>query len=145
MTLKILIAEDNYELVNAYRMVLEGRGHEVMITTNGIECYRAYKQYTKQFDGKIKQHFDLVILDQNMLGMDGIETAKEIQKINPKQKMVFITGNGLDVLKKLGQLPENARIVNKPFTVQALITEVEGFSAIKFRTMAKAMIVDDES
>ena len=101
MTLKILIAEDNNELANAYRMVLGERGHQVMITSNGIECLRAYKQYSKQFDGKIKQHFDLVILDQKMAGMDGIETAKEIQKLIPKQRIVFITGNGMDVLQKL--------------------------------------------
>ena len=144
MTLKILVAEDNNELADAYSMVLQGRGHEVMITRNGVECYSVYKQHTKQFDGKIKQYFDLVILDQKMPGMDGIETAKEIQKIHPKQRLVFITGNGPDVLKKLVQLSENARVVNKPFTVQALITEVEGFAVTRFRQMAKAMIVDEE-
>jgi CheY-like chemotaxis protein len=144
MTLKILIAEDYKELADSYRMVLEGRGHEVMITRDGIECQSVYKQYTKQFDGKIKQYFDLVILDQKMSGMDGIETAKEIQKVNPKQRIVFITGNGMDVLKKLGQLSENARVMNKPFTVQALITEVEGFAVTKFREMAKTIVANVE-
>ena len=70
--------------------------------------------------------------------------SKEIQKIHPQQRIVFITGNGLDVLKKLGQLSVNARVMNKPFTVQALITEVEGFAVTKFRMMAKAMIVDED-
>ncbi|MGB9125621.1 MAG: response regulator [Nitrosotalea sp.] len=145
MTLKILIAEDNNELADAYSMVLHGRGHEVRITRNGIECYSIYKQYTKQFDGKIVQYFDLVILDQKMPGMSGIDTAKEIQKIHPKQRIVFITGNSLEVLKELGQLSVNARVMNKPFTVQALITEVEGFAVTKFRQMAKAMIVDEDA
>jgi CheY-like chemotaxis protein len=83
MTLKILIAEDNNELADAYNMILQGRGHEVTITRNGIECHRTYKQFTKQSDGEIKQYFDLVILDQKMPGMDGIDTAKEIKKYIP--------------------------------------------------------------
>lgn len=139
MTLKILIAEDFKDLADSYRMILEGRGHEVMITNNGIECQSVYKQYTKQFDGKIKPYFDLVILDQKMPGMDGIETAKEIQKLHPKQKLIFITGNGMEVLQKLPQLAENAHVMNKPFTVQALLTEVEGFAVTKFREMAKSI------
>jgi CheY-like chemotaxis protein len=133
MTLKILIAEDYKELADSYRMVLEGRGHEVMITNNGIECAGIYKQYTKQFDGTIKPYFDVVILDQKMPGMDGINTAKEIQKLIPKQKIIFITGNGMDVLQKLGQLSQNAAVMNKPFTVQALLAEVEGIAVTKFR------------
>jgi CheY-like chemotaxis protein len=133
MTLKILIAEDYKELADSYRMVLEGRGHEVMLTNNGIECAGVYKQYTKQFDGTIKPYFDVVILDQKMPSMDGINTAKEIQKLIPKQKIIFITGNGMDVLQKLGQLSHNAAVMNKPFTVHALLAEVEGIAVTKFR------------
>lgn len=138
MTLKILIAEDYKELADSYRMVLEGRGHAVTITSNGVECSSVYKQYTKQFDGTIKQYFDVVILDQKMPGMDGINTAKEIQKLIPKQKIIFITGNGMDVLQKLGQLSENAAVMNKPFTVQALLAEVEGIAVTKFREKMKS-------
>jgi CheY-like chemotaxis protein len=145
MTLKILIAEDNNELADAYRMVLEARGHQVTMTNNGITCQSVYKQYSKQFDGSIKRHFDLVILDQKMNGMDGIETAKEIQKVNPKQRMVFITGNGMDVIQRLGQLPETVRVMNKPFTVQALVTEVEGYAVTQFRKMAKAIVTNAEN
>lgn len=137
MSLKILIAEDYKDLADSYRMIFEGRGHEVMITNNGIECQNIYKQYTKQSDGKIKPYFDVVILDQKMLGMDGIETAKEIQRVIPKQKIIFVTGYGKEVLQKLPQLSENALVVNKPFTVQALLTEVEGFAVTKFREMVK--------
>lgn len=137
MTLRILIAEDYKDLADSYKMALEGRGHEVTITGNGIECQRAYKQYTKQLDGQIKQYFDVVILDQNMPGMDGIETAKEIQKINSKQRILFITGYGIEVIQKLKQLTSNASVMNKPFTVEALLAEVEGWPVSKLREMLK--------
>lgn len=137
MALKILIAEDNRDLSDTYRMILEQRGHEVTITSNGLDCQRTFKQYTKQPDGKIKQYFDAVILDQKMMGMDGIETAKLIQEVLPKQKIIFITGYGNDLLLKLPQLSENASVMNKPISAQALITEVEGFAVGKFREMAR--------
>ncbi|MGI0046956.1 MAG: response regulator [Nitrosotalea sp.] len=137
MALKILIAEDYKDLVDLYRKVFEKRGHEVMITNNGVECLSVYKHYTRQHDGKIKPYFDVVILDQKMIGMDGIQTAKEIQGIIPKQKIIFITGHGEEVLKKLPQLSENPLVMNKPFTLQALLTEVEGFAVTKFREMIK--------
>ncbi|HKU33107.1 MAG TPA: response regulator [Candidatus Nitrosotalea sp.] len=137
MALKILIAEDDKDLVDLYRTIFEGRGHEVMITNNGMDCQNVYKRYTKQPDGKIKPYFDVVILDQKMMGMDGIETAKEIQKVIPKQKIIFITGYGNELLLKLTQLSENPLVMNKPLTLQALLTEVEGFAVTKFREMAK--------
>lgn len=137
MALKILIAEDNKDLADSYRIVLEGRGHEVVMTNNGMACQSIYKQYTKQTDGKIKPYFDVVILDQKMMGMDGIETAKEIQRVISKQKIIFITGYGKEVLQKLPQLSENALVMNKPFTLQALLTEVEGFAVTKFREIVK--------
>jgi CheY-like chemotaxis protein len=140
MALKILIAEDYQDLADSYRTILEGRGHEVMITGNGMECTNIFRQYVhKQMDGSIKPHFDLVILDQKMPFMDGIETAKEIQFLNPQQKIIFITGNGENVLQKLPQLSGNIVVINKPFTVQALLLAVEGFGTIKFREMAKTI------
>jgi DNA-binding response OmpR family regulator len=137
MTLRILIAEDYKDLADSYRIVLEGRGHEVMIVKDGIECQRVYKQYVRQPDGQIKPHFDLVILDHQMSGMDGIETAKEIQKTNSKQRIIFITGYGNEVIQKLKQLSNNASVMNKPFTAEALLAEVEGWPVSKLREMLK--------
>ena len=137
MGLKILIAEDDKDLVDSYRLVLEARGHEVTTTSNGLECLTTYKHHTRQPDGEIKRYFDVVILDQKMLGMDGIETGKAIQKIIPKQKIVFVTGHGKELIQKLPHLSESVLMLNKPFTVEALLTEVEGFAVGKFREMVK--------
>jgi len=137
LTLKILVAEDYKDLADSYKMALEQRGHEVTITKDGIECQRVYKQHTKQPDGQIKTHFDLVILDQNMPGMDGIDVAKEIQKINLKQRIIFITGYGDSLIKKLRQLSETVEVMNKPFTLQALITQIEGWPIYLWREKAK--------
>ncbi|MDE1770451.1 MAG: response regulator [Thaumarchaeota archaeon] len=126
MTLRILIAEDYKDLAESYKTILEGRGHEVTITSDGIECLRAYKQKSKQPDGKVIRYFDVIILDYQMKGMNGIDAAKEIQKIDPNQKIIFVTGYGSEVIQKLKELIRNAGVMNKPFTLDALLAEVEG-------------------
>lgn len=139
MALRILIAEDYKDLADSYREVLEARGHGVTITNNGVGCLTIYRQYTKRTGDIVVPHFDIVILDQKMLFMDGVETAKEIQFLHPKQKIIFITGNPESVLQKLPQLPGNVLVMNKPFTVNELLSAVEHFSVDMLREMAKTV------
>lgn len=139
MSLRILIAEDYKDLADSYREVLQARGHEVTIADNGVGCLTIYRQYTKKAGDIVVPHFDIVILDQKMLFMDGIETAKEIQFLNPKQKIIFITGNPESVLQKLPQLTGNVLVMNKPFTIKELLTAVENFSVDMLREMAKTV------
>ncbi|MDC8452483.1 MAG: response regulator [Candidatus Nitrosotalea sp.] len=136
-SLRILVAEDYKDLADSYKMALEERGHLVITTRDGIECLQTYSDYTKQHTENEKPYFDLVILDQNMPGMDGIDVAKEIQKINLKQRIIFITGYGNSLIKKLRQLNETVEVMNKPFTLQALITQIEGWPIYLWREKAK--------
>ncbi len=135
--LNILIAEDYKELADQYKTALEARGHNVIITSNGIECMRVYRQNINNPNTSIKQCFDLVILDQKMPGMDGIDVAREIQQINIKQRIIFITGHGNEVIAKLKELNQNIIVIGKPFTLNALITEVEGWHVSMLRKKLK--------
>jgi len=138
--LRILVAEDYKELAEAYKMALEERGHVVTTTRDGIECVQTYKEFVKYGNnGKSadKSYFDTVILDHFMPGMDGIDVAKEIQEINPKQRIVFITGGGKEVLRKLRGVKENVEFMNKPFTLQALITQIESWPLHMWRLRAR--------
>ncbi len=129
MGLKILVSEDDKDLAESYKMILQGRGHLVTVTTDGIECLQAYKNSLKR--GKeTGSNFDVVLLDQQMPGMNGIDVAKAIQQLNPQQRLIFITGYSNEVVKKLEEMGENIEIMNKPFQLQALITQVEGKSRL---------------
>jgi two-component system, cell cycle response regulator CpdR len=140
MPLNILVAEDNKELADSYRTILEARGHTVTITSNGMECTNIYRRYLeKQVDGTIKRYFDLVILDQKMLYKDGIQAAKEIQQANPAQKIIFVTGYGESVLQKLPQLLGKVVVMSKPFTAEAFVTQVEALGAGKLHEMPKTI------
>jgi DNA-binding response OmpR family regulator len=138
--MRILVAEDFKELADTYKMALEERGHVVITTRDGIECIQTYKEFVKHgSSGKAadKAYFDTVILDHFMPGMDGVDVAKEIQEINPKQRIIFITGGGNEVLRKLRGIKENVEFMNKPFTLQALITQIESWPLHMWRMRAK--------
>ncbi|PWU79123.1 MAG: hypothetical protein DLM72_18950 [Candidatus Nitrosopolaris wilkensis] len=121
--MKILIAEDDRDIVLMHRVALKDGNHCPTLTDNGEDCHTIYRQELKNFISRMgslnnnKQHvFDMVILDYRMPGTNGIEVAKEIIKINPKQRIIIASAYPRDTLlysmKELGQLVE---LVQKPF------------------------------
>ncbi len=136
-SLRILIAEDYKDLAESYKMVLEERGHIITTVRDGIECLDVYRDRLKMSDIKDGPYFDVVILDQQMPGMDGIDVAREIQQINIKQRIIFITGHGKEVVHRLRVLKEQVEVMNKPFTIKALIDQLEGWPLYKWREQVR--------
>ena len=70
--------------------------------------------------------FDTVILDYRMPGTNGIEVAREIIKINPKQRIIIASAYPretlFDSMKELGHLVE---LVQKPINLATLIEATE--------------------
>lgn len=125
MGLNILVAEDSKDLAESYKIILQERGHSVTVTADGIECMQAYRDSLKH--GKETDlNFDVILLDQHMPGMSGVNVAKAIQQLNPQQRIIFLTGWGNEVVKSLNDINENIEIMNKPFHLQSLITQLEG-------------------
>jgi CheY-like chemotaxis protein len=133
MALRILVAEDNHDLAEIYKIAFENRGHVVTTAKDGIECLQTYSDSLKNSNKAVESFFDVIILDQKMPGMDGIDIAREIQRVNSKQRIIFITGYSTEVVKKLRGLEEPVEVMNKPFPLQALIFQVEGWALSMWR------------
>lgn len=118
MGLNILVAEDSVAYAVLYQQIFEARGHSVKITLDGEECVLAYQSASK------KKPFDMVILDYSMPKKTGFEVAKEILKVRPEQKILFITGFGDEVESKLVELgnAKNIAVLEKPFN-SSMLTE----------------------
>jgi len=89
MPLNILIAEDEEDIAEQYKMGFEDRGHKVTITYNGVECINVYRRARQTLDDEDPIIFDAVIIDHNMPLKNGAILAEEIRSINPEQTIVF--------------------------------------------------------
>ncbi len=78
---KILWADDEIDLLKPQILFLEKKGFSVLGVTNGQDA----------IDSLEKQEFDLVFLDENMPGMNGLETLNKIKALNPSIPVIMIT------------------------------------------------------
>jgi two-component system chemotaxis response regulator CheY len=114
---RILLADDSPDAVNLMKKALENSGYEVVTTINGTECFEKF----------IQSDFQMVVLDFQMPGSNGIETLRRIRKHrNPEElPVVMITAKqSKDLLKSAIRSGVNDFIL-KPFLGSDLSKRVE--------------------
>ncbi|MFQ5969568.1 MAG: response regulator [Nitrososphaerales archaeon] len=127
--MKILIAEDEHQIAKQYKIVLEARKHHAVTTPDGEECLRVYRDALKQTGTKSDNGspFDVVVLDYRMPGMNGMEVAKEILKLNPKQRIIFASAFVRELLlESAKELNQPVEFIQKPFKLGAIVDTIEG-------------------
>lgn len=108
---KIMIVDDEVELLNLYKEMFEIFGHKVISTvSNGDEAIDQYE--------KLEEKPDLIILDHRMPVRNGLETAAEIMKMNPDEKIIFVSADQ-SVRKKALELGA-IRFLEKPVDITTL-------------------------
>lgn len=80
-TKHILVIDDQPSDLKLLRMVLEDEDYQIVTCLAPHACFTLLQS----------NDFDLVILDQNMPGMDGFEVMEEIGNIRPGTPVVMIT------------------------------------------------------
>ena len=137
--MKILVAEDSPSVALVYKKTLEKRGHTVIITENGLKCLYQYTDDYKIRGGDKKKTslYDLVILDHKMPRMEGTDVAKEIIDMNPKQRILFVTGHVKEMMKGVRKIGEKIELMQKPFPVKAMIRQVESINVAWQKKMKK--------
>jgi CheY-like chemotaxis protein len=117
-SMRVLIADDEIEILGLYKAFLEGKGREVTTATDGRKCVDAYKRFNQN---ESENYFDVVILDQKMPFMTGLQAAVEILDINPHQKIIFASGYlEKTLLEVLAKLNKAIAVIEKPFSLDVL-------------------------
>jgi CheY-like chemotaxis protein len=82
-TAKILWVDDEMESLKSQIMFLEHKGYDVTSLSNGHDAI-----------DYVKEHIvDVVLLDESMPGITGLETLQKIKEINSQIPIVLITKN----------------------------------------------------
>lgn len=77
----LLWVDDEIELLHAHIIFLEKKGYEVVTVSNGTDAIDECRQHS----------FDLVLLDEMMPGLSGLETLQKIKDILPATPVVMVT------------------------------------------------------
>ena len=77
----LLWADDEIELLKSHIIFLEKKGYEVVTVSNGLDAIDLCHQQT----------FDLILLDEMMPGLSGLETLQKIKDIQPATPVVMCT------------------------------------------------------
>jgi len=77
----ILWTDDEIDILTSHILFLEEKGYIVETANNGKDAIELVRE----------KEFDLVFLDENMPGLSGLETLKEIKVIAPNIPVVMIT------------------------------------------------------
>ncbi|MGH9991562.1 MAG: response regulator [Nitrososphaera sp.] len=128
--MRILIAEDEENISVLYRIALESRQHDVIVTNDGQQCVELYmKQIGKnlsQNDRFAVPPFDAVILDYRMPIMDGMDAAKHILRARAKQRIIFASAFVKETLvESIKELDQIVELLQKPFEIDTLVDTVE--------------------
>lgn len=118
---RILIVEDEFGLQEIFRDIFLMEGYNVRIAVDGVNGYEFYHQFGP----------DLVFTDVIMPKMNGLELVKKIREINPKIKVIYISGFfGIKRLKrKLDEdiLRYGYPTLSKPFKTSEMLDLVKNY------------------
>lgn len=80
-SIKILWVDDEIDLLKPHILFLEQKGYELTSCTNGTDAIELVKKF----------NFDIIFLDENMPGINGLETLTEIKQLQTNLPVVMIT------------------------------------------------------
>jgi two-component system response regulator HydG len=125
----ILIVDDDMGICETLSDIMEIKGYDTAIASDGYEAVRKVKE----------GDFDVILMDIKMPGMNGVETFKELKKVRPEIAVVMMTAYAVEDL--IGEaLREGAYgVLYKPFDMEQMIGLLEGVRGGGF-----VLVVDDD-
>jgi CheY-like chemotaxis protein len=106
----ILVVDDEVLVAQTIRRVLVSEGHTVELADSGEQALSFFKA----------AHFDLVITDFVLGGMDGLDLAQAIKAASPQKPVILITAFAERITSNTGKVSNVDFVMRKPFAVAEL-------------------------
>ena len=120
----ILVVEDDVDLLEIYKEILELHEFDVDTALNGEEGVKKY----------IEKRPSLVIMDGDMPILNGYEAFKQIKKIDNNANVIIVTGFSEFEPKSQEVLKEGLmKVISKPLGIEQLIELAKKYTEIKIK------------
>ena len=120
--MRLLIVEDEKKLCDAIAKSLHGAGYEVDVCYDGDEALRMI----------LEEKYDLLVLDLNLPGTDGMEILRTLRQENEETKVLILSARS-QIADKVEGLDAGANdYMEKPFHLQELEARVRSLTRRRF-------------
>ena len=120
--MRLLIVEDEKQICDTVAKSLYAVGYEVDTCYDGEEAFECI----------LAENYDLIVLDLNLPGMDGMEILKELRQRNEETKVLILSARG-QIADKVEGLDAGANdYMEKPFHLQELEARIRSLTRRKF-------------
>jgi len=126
----ILIIEDEIELVRVLQSYLEGANFEVLSAYQGDTGYAMWE----------RKHPDLVILDLNLPGLDGLDVARKIRR-KDDTPIIMVTARVEETDRLIGLELGADDYISKPFSPREVVARVRAVLRRAGTTQSKSNIL----
>jgi len=124
----VLVVDDQIGMLETFTDILEDKGFDVDTAEDGFQAIRKVKE----------QGFDIIFMDIKMPGINGVQTFREIKKINPKASVIMMTAYSVEDLVKEAIEEGAYTVIYKPFDMDKVIQTIE-----KALQTVLILVVDD--
>jgi DNA-binding NtrC family response regulator len=112
----ILLVDDEFDIVNLFKELLENKNYEVIGFTNPLEALKNYKTNCNQYG--------LVISDIRMPGMTGFDLLKNIKKIDATISFFLMSAYDVIDFSELEGIKIDG-FIQKPIRIKELLSILE--------------------
>ena len=122
MERKILVVEDDVDLIGIYKEILELHEFDTITALNGKEGVKKFVEFKPS----------LVIMDGDMPVLDGYQAFKQIKEVDKNANVIIITGFSEFEPKSQEAIKEGLiKVISKPLGVDELLELAKKYSGIK--------------
>jgi two-component system response regulator HydG len=111
----ILIVDDEPGMLITLKDILDALGYAVITVEDGYQAIEVVK----------KETIDVALMDFKMPGINGVETFKQIEKIDPSIKTIFITAYYDERILSEALAEGVIGICNKPLDIPQLLDHIK--------------------
>ena len=123
--LSIAIVDDEEEVLTELRAIVQGFFDEHGKSVD-ISCYTSGEELISYH-----QRYDLIFLDIQMQGMDGIRTAQELRKMDKKSVLFYVTSYGSQMARSFSVHP--FAFIEKPINETAIRQNLQDYMEYAFK------------